>query len=167
VHRVSRGDVKAWKEDSARAKARAKWLARVTVLACNTPHYPFIDSEATRWRSDEAKRKRLGQPAVLKKGRPVVAAEGCNRGHKPCRGAYIAGARSGWKCSICRCTASTLRNLTKLDCGGHKEWEQRKPKLATTPVVHDGHDRVYAGEVVWCSICGAYADSKAKGMARP
>ena len=34
-------------------------------------------------------------------------------------------------------------------------------------MVHDGHDRVYAGEVVWCSICGAYADSKAKGMARP
>ena len=29
----------------------------------------------------------------------------------------------------------------------------------------DNHNRVYSGDVVWCSICGCYADSKAKGMA--
>ena len=28
----------------------------------------------------------------------------------------------------------------------------------------DGHTRVYSGEVVWCSTCGAYADKKAHGM---
>ena len=27
-----------------------------------------------------------------------------------------------------------------------------------------GHTRVYSGEVVWCSTCGAYADKKAHGM---
>ena len=97
----------------------------------------------------------------------MVAAKDCNRGHAPARTAYIAGTRSGWKCSICRCTASTKLNLTKHECGGRKEWEQRKPKSATTPLIHDGHARVYSGEVLWCSICGAYADSKAKGMAQP
>lgn len=28
----------------------------------------------------------------------------------------------------------------------------------------DNHKRVYSGDVVWCSFCGCYADSKAKGM---
>ena len=28
----------------------------------------------------------------------------------------------------------------------------------------DGRTRVYSGEVVWCSTCGAYADKKAHGM---
>ena len=59
-HRVSKGDVLAWKELCNTAKERAKWLARATNLACNVPHFPFSDSEATRWRSDEAKRKKLG-----------------------------------------------------------------------------------------------------------
>lgn len=98
-HKVPKGDVKAWKEDCAIAKARAKWLVRVATLACNVPHFPFSDSEATRWRSDEAKWEKLGQPSVLQKGRPVVAAAGLNRGHTPVRMPQFCGKRSGWKCS--------------------------------------------------------------------
>ena len=46
-------------------------------------------------------------------------------------------------------------------------WEE----MAATAVADahkdsDGHTRVYSGEVVWCSTCGAYADKKAHGMKR-
>ena len=151
------------------AKERAKWPARATNLACNVPRFPFSDSEATRWRSAEAKRKKLGQPPVTKNGRPVVAAAGLDRDHMPIRLPYFGGMRSGWKCTKCKQISSTREKLTKHECGGKRRWTRSAPTAANSglePTV-DRHTRVYSGDVVWCSVCGCYPDSKAKGMDRP
>ena len=44
-HRVTRADVTAMAESTLRAKDRAMWLARVTVLANNSPNLPETQRE--------------------------------------------------------------------------------------------------------------------------
>ena len=163
-HRVSRAEVQERGTGSKVAKERDKWLARVTTLPCSVPNYPFSDSEATIWRSDEAKRQKLGQPSLLKRGRPVVLAQS-DMGYKPVKTPQIGGARSGCRCTTCRDLASTKEKLTRRRCRGRARWEtQPAAARLDTPEQGDGHTRVYSGDVVWCSTCGAYAGSKANGM---
>ena len=89
-HRVTRADVACWKDATARANMRAMWLARATVLANNIPEYPFSDSEAARWRADEAKRNKLGHVITPK---PVVVRG--DKGHVPIKIPYLGGIRRG------------------------------------------------------------------------
>ena len=63
--------------------------------------------------------------------------------------------------------SSTRAKLDDKKCHGAaaKRWEEQAATAAAMAQRDsDGHTRVYSGEVVWCSTCGAYADKKAHGM---
>ena len=87
--------------------------------------------------------------------------------HLPQKVTQLSGMRSGWRCRICRCMSSTRAKLEDKKCHGAaaSKWEElAATAAAAAPKDSDGHTRVYSGEVVLCSTCGAYADKKAHGM---
>ena len=49
----------------AAAKARAKWIGIATHAANNSPHFPFRDSEASRWKAFAAQRKKAERRAGI------------------------------------------------------------------------------------------------------
>ena len=63
--------------------------------------------------------------------------------------------------------SSTKAKLDEKKCKGAvaKKWENLAAAAAAAAKKDtDGHTRVYSGEVVWCSTCGAYADKEVHGM---
>ena len=99
----------------ADVKRKAKWIARATVAMNNHDAYPFKDSEAARWKSDEAaaerrKAKRLRATSSVKKTRKV-------RFERPAAlGGHILeqtepGKRKGWRCTICKRTSASRPKL--------------------------------------------------------
>ena len=75
----------------------------------------------------------------------------------------ISGMRSGWRCRICRCMSSTKAKLDEKKFKGAvaKKWDHLAAAAAAAAKKDtDGHTRVYSGEVVWCSTCGADATEK-------
>ena len=55
-HRVTPSDVKVWRGQFERAKARAVWIGVATAEANDFASFPFKDSEASRWKADAAQR---------------------------------------------------------------------------------------------------------------
>ena len=66
-HRVSAIEVKNLKDAENDAWHKAKWIGRVTSLACNIEAFPFKDNEASRWKVDKAKCERR---ACKERGQP-------------------------------------------------------------------------------------------------
>ena len=49
---------------------RAKWIGRVTALACNVETFPPNYNEDARWKAEKVKRKKLAQKAVSNRRQP-------------------------------------------------------------------------------------------------
>ena len=79
-HRISQSEVGRWKKAFAAAKARAKWIGIATHAANNSTHFPFRDSEASRWKALAAQRKKAERAAGIdgrkkrtaKKIKPII-----------------------------------------------------------------------------------------------
>jgi hypothetical protein len=165
-HRVTQGDVHRWRQAFAEIKSKAIWIATVTVAAAG------IDSEAARWKSDEAaverrKAKKLGssaKPLVTKVfARPVsLGGHSLVLEHK--------SERRGWRCTVCKCASGQWRTIAPNRCEGSAavRWAHKAQLLAEHGVaVGGGHSRLLSGDVMWCGTCGCYADGKAVGLAAP
>ena len=51
---------------------------------------------------------------------------------------------------------------------GRQRWASKAMELAKRGFVEGrGHARVLSGEILWCRLCGAYANDSAKGLAQP
>jgi hypothetical protein len=161
-HRVSFAEVKRWKQVFEEVKSRAMWIAKITVLAAG------VDSEAARWRSDAAalekrKAKKLLKPVLKAFARPVACG-----GHTLIQEA--SGPRRGWKCTTCKRYSAKWRAIAGEKCGGSAalRWAEKAQQLADRGLaLGGGHARMLSGNLVWCSICGSYADGKAIGLAAP
>jgi hypothetical protein len=166
-HRVPFAEVKRWRQVFEEVKGRAAWIAKVSVLAAG------VDSEAARWRSDAAaaerrKAKKLSGSVVQKPILKVFARPVACGGHVLVQ--ETKGERKGWKCATCKRGSATWRAIAGERCGGSAavRWAEKAQLLADRGIsVGGGHARMLSGEVIWCSICGCYADGKAIGLAAP
>jgi hypothetical protein len=170
-HRVSPAEVHRWKQVFSEVKTRAKWIAAVTVAAAG------VDSEAARWRSDEAAAER-------RKAKKLRRASECSTVQKPkfkifarpsACGGHVLGqedstSRKGWKCSVCKRCSASWRAIAGEKCRGSAavRWAEKAQLLAERGIsIGGGHSRLLSGDVMWCGTCGCYADGKAVGLAAP
>ena len=80
------------------------------------------------------------------------------------------GKRMGWRCSTCKCTSASRAKLAEQRCSGSAvvKWSQKAASLFESgSVIDPGHLKLLSGDILWCGTCGAYADTKARGMAGP
>lgn len=166
-HRVPKLTRNQWTASIAETKARAKWIARATYLANNLEAYPFSDSEASRRAADLAQAKRTREGKKPKRLKPAaIARPVALGGHVLVEAAW--GATSGWRCSLCRLRSANWNKIAPSSCSGSaaRRWADSATRMAEAGATNGrGHRRVLSGEVVWCQICGSYADARAKGLA--
>ena len=178
AHRVPSLVVKKWKDAMADARRRAMWIARATAAMNNSEQFPFKDSEAARWRSEAAaaerrKAKRLrggGQGDNTRKKPPRIRFE-----RPVALGGHVLeqtcpGSRMGWRCSVCKCTSASRAKLAEKRCSGSAvvRWAEKSAALFELGTeIGPGHLKLLSSNVLWCGTCGAYADTKARGMATP
>ena len=151
AHRVPVEVRRRVKQEAKRVREAAMWLGRVTHLANSHADAPHRDSEGTRWKS-----RRTGSGGLrrhLQPRGPTVAAE-----QRPAAlgGHVVFRQRSSWLCVVCWRSSSS--------------WDKFAPQRCASSVAeHDswGHCMMLSGDVHWCLRCGAYAQRKAKGLARP
>ena len=92
------------------------------------------------------------------------------------------GVRSRWRCRVCKVKSASRAKLACQACKGDPkvawarkaaeakvgEEELQSTKRTRTDVeghfVARPHDTVWSDETLWCTVCGAYADTKAVGL---
>ena len=164
-------------------------MARATHEANNQEHFPFQDSEAARWKSDEAaaaRRKAKSQRSLKLRIIDKLAVMKQKRtpdqgGHTPERMAK-SGRRNGWRCSVCRAKSSSYEKLTVQRCGGSRSegWAREvanpsrdEGKRHIDDIRANGeeaaqrpHETVESGPTLWCVKCGAMAEHKTVKLSR-
>ena len=172
-HRVPYRVRKEWERCVADAKARARWIARATHEATNMQNFPFTDSGSSRKAADEAKKRRKdgianGSIVPLPRGRSPLAVA-----RPPSLGGHLleSVARAGkpaLACSLCRTTSTKLRSFAAARCKGSAadKWARKAVAAAEKDrATGRGHHRIISGDVLWCRVCGCYADEMARGLA--
>ena len=163
-HRVEGRTVQEWNQVHQSIWRRAKWIARATVLANNLPDPPFRDTEASRAAADRVKRQRNeGKPEAKLIKRQWIRRTPELGGHVPQKVGKI-GARSGWRCQVCKRQSADFRIFASQRCEGSaaSRWAMKAVQMAEAETtIGRGHVRVLSGETLWCLTCGAFADTKA------
>ena len=172
-HRVPYRIRREWERCLAEAKARARWIARATLEATNMQSFPFADSESSRKAAEEAKKKRRdgiadGSIVPLPRGRnPLTVARPPSLGGHLLEQVARAG-KPAVTCSLCRTTSTKVRSFAAARCQGSAadKWARRAVAAAEKDsATGRGHHRILSGDVLWCRVCGCYADAMARGLA--
>ena len=152
-HRVPKTIVTKLRKQDLLAGATAKWIAMATFEAGHQTVRPFRDSEASRGAAVAAAklRKNAAQRPPTRVTTSVTRPLALG-GHDLRRHGGI------WECRTCKRTSKMRCKLAPRRCEGSvvRKW-----------VDGWGHTRVMSGEVIWCTRCGSYAESAAKGLAKP
>ena len=154
VHRVPREEVSRWKATFRAAKARAKWVGIATQAAGNHAHFPFRDSEASRWKAVAAQRNKAAKKTGAD-GRRRRVARPTKRVIPAAKGGHLivrAMTGRGWVCTKCKARSASKVKLATSRCEGGGKQQQA-----------DGgrrHVMVVMGTVLWCDTCGAYTESR-------
>ena len=121
-------EVEHWKKLEDDAMHMLKWTGKAVNLACNTETYPFKDKEASRLKANEAKANKAKIKEEKKKESDRKKKEDESKEceyqvgrHMPQKVTQISGMRSGWRCKICRCMASTKAKLDDKKCKGRQQ----------------------------------------------
>ena len=143
-HRVPLDIRRRVKKEAQRVRAAAMWLGRVTHLANSQPDAPHRDSEGTR-RRPKARGLVPRRGSVAREQRPAALG-----GH------VIFHQRNSWLCVVCWRSSANWSRFASQRCEGsvaaRDSW---------------GHRLMLSGDLHWCSLCGAFAQHKAKGLAKP
>ena len=118
--------------------------------------------------ADKAKAERLkNKEAKGKKKAGKIFARPVELGGHTLEPVRCGGECIEWKCTTCRVRSAMWEKMAPKKCEGSKveEWAKRAVKAADEEqVIGAGHRRAVSGEVVWCQVCGCYADSRARGL---
>jgi hypothetical protein len=191
MHRVDSGVVERWQSSFEEATAAAKWIARATHEANNQEAFPFQDSEAASWKSDAAAAERRKAKRLRSERLIIIDRLKMKRQRRaPEQGGHITekvhggGRRSRWRCTVCKQKSGWLADFERLKCNGDPKasWAKEavhpglravgcnRSKLsgmtgledeAGDTAMHIPHNPVWSGEIIFCTSCGAYAESKA------
>ncbi len=83
----------------------------------------------------------------------------------------LRGGEAGWRCTVCRTVARRRDDIASLRCPGLavQKWAdmEEASRLGGGVAVANGrrHHRWMSGDLIWCSLCGAYGELKAVGLA--
>ncbi len=147
--------------DDANAETMAIILGRLTYAANNNTAPPKRDSAPT---------DALG--AWRKKSRPGAPSRSRTAVHRPpaLGGHILTRVGDEWRCGACRARSRRWNWIAPQRCGGSAavQWAERAVALAAA-AGHEGrgHRRYAYGPLVWCEVCGAYAERFAVGLAKP
>jgi hypothetical protein len=140
----------------------ARWIARATCAAGHQTVRPLRDTEssraAARTRAQEnVSPNRRGRSVKVAVPRPVALG-----GHNL---RYEVGC---WSCTRCKARTKQYSKLAPKICPGSAalRWAEKAQILAAGGS-GGSHSRVLSGELMWCTRCGAYANSSAKGLSKP
>ena len=136
----------------------ARWLGIVTYTANHRPEAPHRDSEASRHSVRQAPRPRARQRRAVD-ARPVALG-----GHS------LVRSGNGWRCTTCKRSSAKWARLAPAQCAGSAalRWARQAESMAACGGSDGGgHHRVLSGDVLWCSLCGSFAVTRARGLAQP
>ena len=158
--RVPKAERDTLSHEKNRVEGIAKWIGRVTHLANNWHEYPWRDSDPSSTRPRHLDRGNIRR----KLGRRVLAPR------PPVLGGHsLLRTCDGWKCTVCRTSATTQSRLSSQRCAGSAalKWACRAQQDALGSAERGGgHIGYMNGPIVWCSRCGCYADRFAVGLAK-
>ena len=148
-------EVARWKNECKAAKDRAKWIGIATHAANNMPNYPFRDSEASRWRAMAAQRARANKKKGIdgRRRRTQIQPRRVIAKGKGGHDVVQAESGGGWLCTVCKDRSTSYLKLATVRCSG----ECRKEVKAS----QHGHTVLRSGTVLWCRVCGSFAESRA------
>jgi hypothetical protein len=152
-HRVPKTTVAKLRKQDLLVEATAKWIATATFEAGHQAITPFRDSEASRGAAvAAAKLRKNAAQRPLTRVKTSVTRPLALGGHDLRRQGGI------WECRTCKRKSKMRCKLAPWRCEGSvvRKW-----------VDGCGHTRVMSGEVIWCTRCGSFAESAAKGLAKP
>ena len=75
-----------------------------------------------------------------------------------------------WRCVACRTWSRKWQSICAGVCSGSVagKWARKVQQLATAGShVGAGHKLMLSGEVIWCRVCGAYAEKHAIALQKP
>ena len=150
----------------AEARSIAVLVARATHLASNMPDLPTRDAGTSRAAAVASRKRKLiaiGGELVRRLPRRVAARPLELGGHK------LVQRGGRWLCLVCKRSAR-WEAIAPRACveSAAKRWARKAELLADTGRPDGGgHTRVLSGEVLWCRTCGAYASTRAVGLATP
>ena len=75
-----------------------------------------------------------------------------------------------WRCIACRAWSRNWGSICAGACSGSaaNKWARKVQQLATAGShVGAGHKLMLSGEVIWCMVCGAYAEKHAIALQKP
>ena len=117
-HRVDEKEVEAWDAAYESAVEAARWIARATHEANNQELFPFQDSEAARWRSDEAATERRKAKSLRSKRLLIIdKLKSMKQRRSPEMGGHIVaravegGTWNMWRCARCKARSGSRVEL--------------------------------------------------------
>jgi rubrerythrin len=166
THRVPEEIRKRVNDQRLLVDETARWVAMATWAAGHQECAPHRDTDASRAAALLAARRR-GQHSLRGRGRLVKVVE-----QRPAAlGGHALSKDNGvWRCGICWVKSKDFCKLAPKVCPGSAamKWAQRAKVLAEQDFIDGGgHTTALSGSVLWCTKCGAYACTAAKGLAKP
>ncbi len=148
----------------------AMHLGWSTWAASNCPVPPYTDSETRTPAQKRAAREAAANAAdagVVRQPRARIAhtRPAAIGGHSIRRGGI------GWECTVCRTTARSRSDLAPRRCPGLavQRWAEMEAaecsRATASGAIARRHVRWMSGDLVWCSVCGAYGEYKAVNLA--
>ena len=168
THKVPKEIIDALDAQEKLVADTAKLIATMTWVANHQTDEPCRDTDASRIAAVQAAARRgetnSTKPKKGKWKKVVELRPPSLGGHNLMRGGL------GWRCTNCKKQSRAWEKMAPSTCEGSsaRKWDARARKLVEQHgSLGVGHVRVFSGDIVWCTKCGAYADNIAKGLARP
>ena len=158
----------------------AIWIANATLLANNAEVQPTRDTAASRKvnptiralrnsaTSKAVRRPRTLRPAALG-GHTLVHDFVRNPSSVRNRRLQSVPVRV-WRCMVCRSSSKRWNSICHGVCSGSivTKWAVKVQQLANAGRhIGCGHKLYLSGEVIWCGVCGAYAEMHAIVLQKP
>ncbi len=148
----------------------AKYVGWSTWAANNSPAPPRRDAvELTAAQRADRTRRRAAGVARRSPHRSAFRPD-----RSPILGGHTLHRKGGaWECTTCRRTTGMRARMAPERCEGlaTRRWSQQEARAleAEGRTVVEGtstHRRWVTDDIIWCSVCGSYAEQKAVGLAK-
>ena len=168
-HRVPEQVRKAVKRHFELQEDLIRWIGKVGVMANHSTTPPARDTDASRkagLQAAAARRALRANCGRSSRTKSITARPAALGGHR------LVMANSGrWNCMVCKRSAAKSASLAPGQCNGSVA---KRLAARTKAIVDSGgslgshHKFMMSGDVLWCSICGAFAEGcGTMALARP
>lgn len=165
-HRVPEHIRRELKDAYALVGRTAKWIGAATWHANHSSGRPGRDTGASRQAAVSAARA-----AKARRGERLT---NISKVRTPAMGGHdLVQVGATWQCLVCRQWSHSKGKLETKGCPGSaiSKWKRREVNaILQSKAVEPGtegsrvHRRMISGDLIWCSVCGSYAEHRARGL---